>query len=170
VALNTPTTQTLTLTSTGTSAVTVNSVAITGSGFSASPVTLPATLNPGQSIALTLTFDPTVVGSMTGQLTIGSTSSTNSTLTIPLTGTGNPHQVDLSWLPPSGSSIGISGYNVYRAPSGGTSYALLNSLDAQTAYSDSGVQSGQTYNYYVTSVDSSGAESVPSNITTVSIP
>ncbi len=170
VALNTPTTQTVTLTSTGTSAVTVNSVAVTGNGFSASPVTLPATLNPGQSVALTLTFDPTAVGSVTGQLIIGSTSSTNSTLTIPLTGTGNPHQVDLNWLPPSGSGVAISGYNVYRAPSGGASYALLNSLDSQTAFSDTGVQSGQTYNYYVTSVDSSGVESVPSNITTVSIP
>jgi fibronectin type 3 domain-containing protein len=40
----------------------------------------------------------------------------------------------------------------------------------QTTFTDANVQSGQTYLYYVTSVDSSGAESSPSNSTTVTIP
>ena len=83
---------------------------------------------------------------------------------------GEPHQVDLSWQAPSGSNVAIAGYNVYRASSGTSSYALLNSMDAQTAFNDISVQGGQTYNYYVTSVDSSGAESAPSNTTTVTIP
>jgi fibronectin type 3 domain-containing protein len=91
-------------------------------------------------------------------------------VTIPLSGTGNPHQVELGWQAPTGSSVSIVGYNVYRASKGATSYALLNSQDPQTAYSDMNVLSGQTYNYYVTSVDSSGAESAPSNITTVAVP
>ncbi len=78
VVLNNATTQTVTLTSSGTAAVTVNSLAVTGSGFSASPVSLPAKLNPGQTATVTLTFDPTAVGSATGQMTISSTSSTNS--------------------------------------------------------------------------------------------
>ena len=58
VVVNHATTQTLTLTSTGTAAVTVNSVAVSGSGFSASPVSLPATLNPGQAITVTLIIRP----------------------------------------------------------------------------------------------------------------
>jgi fibronectin type 3 domain-containing protein len=78
--------------------------------------------------------------------------------------------VDLSWVAPTGSSDPISGYNVYRAASGTTSFALVTSMDYQTAYTDSGVQSGQSYNYYVTSVDSAGVESAPSNTTTAAIP
>jgi len=64
----------------------------------------------------------------------------------------------------------ISGYNVYRAVGGTTSFAVVNSMDTQTAYTDSSVQAGQSYNYYVTTVDSSGAESAPSNTTSVTVP
>jgi hypothetical protein len=165
------TTQTVTLTSSGTAAVTVNSVAATGSGFSASPAaTLPATLNPGQTLSVTLTFDPTVVGAASGQLTITSTASTNPTVTIALSGAGNPHQVNLSWVAPSGSSDPVAGYNVYRAASGSGAFALLTSVGAQTTYVDTSVQSGNSYDYQVTSVDSSGKESTPSNKTTATIP
>ncbi|MGA7241995.1 MAG: choice-of-anchor D domain-containing protein [Terracidiphilus sp.] len=170
VVVNNSTTQTVTLNSSGTAAVTVNSVAVTGSGFSVSAVSLPATLNPGQTVTVTLTFDPSAVGSATGQLSISSNSATNPSVTVGLSGTGNPHQVDLSWQPPSGSSVAITGYNVYRAPGGTSSFAVVNSMDTQTAYTDSSVQSGLSYNYYVTSVDSAGVESAPSNTTTVAIP
>jgi len=43
-------------------------------------------------------------------------------------------------------------------------------METQTAYTDTGVQGGQSYIYYVTSVDSSGVESAPSNTTTVTVP
>ena len=170
VVVNNSTTQTVTLTSSGKAAVTVNSIAVTGSGFSASAVSLPATLNPGQAMTLTLTFDPSAVGSATGQLSISSNSATNPSVTVGLSGTGNPHQVDLSWQAPSGSSVTITGYNVYRAPGGTSSFAVVNSMDTQTAYTDTNVQTGQSYNYYVTSVDSAGMESAPSNTTTIAIP
>jgi len=62
------------------------------------------------------------------------------------------------------------GYNIYRAITGVSSYALLSSLDAQTSYADTGVQSGSTYDYIVKSVDSKGMESTPSNSTRVTIP
>jgi fibronectin type 3 domain-containing protein len=91
-------------------------------------------------------------------------------MTVGLSGTGDPHQVDLSWIAPTGSSTTIAGYNVYRAPSGTGSFAQVNSMDTQTGYIDSAVQSGQSYDYYVTSVDSASTESLPSNSTTVSIP
>jgi fibronectin type 3 domain-containing protein len=148
----------------------VNSVSVSGSGFTVSQVSLPAKLNPGQSLNLTLTFDPSAVGAATGQLTVNSTSSTNPTASVSLTGTGNPHQVMLNWNPPTGSTDPITGYKVYRAPGGTNSFAVVNSADAQTSYADTNVQSGQSYNYYVTSVGSSGVESSPSNTTTVSIP
>jgi hypothetical protein len=170
VVVNNSTTQTVTLTSSGTAALTINSISLTGNGFSRSSVTLPAKLNPGQTLNLTLTFNPTTVGAATGQLTISSNSSTNATVTIGLSGTANPHQVDLAWNPASSSSVTITGYRVYRSNSGTGGFAALNSASSQTSFTDSGVQSGAAYDYYVTSVDSSGVESSPSNTTTVTIP
>jgi len=170
IVVNNATTQTVTLTSSGTAAVTVNSVIVSGSGFSISPLSLPATLNPGQTMNVSLTFDPTAVGAATGTMTVTSNSSTNATATVSLSGTGNPHQVALSWNAPSGSTNPIAGYNVYRAAGGTTAFAVMNSMDAQTAYTDANVQSGQNYTYYVTSVDSTGLESLPSNTTTARIP
>jgi hypothetical protein len=170
VVVNHSTTQTVTLTSNGTAAVTVNSIAVSGTGFAVSPVTLPATLNPTQTLSVTLTFDPTVVGAASGQLTIASNASSNPTVTVGLSGTGNPHQVNLSWTAPTGTSDPVSGYNVYRAASGSGAFALLTSVGAQTTYVDASVQSGSSYDYQVTSVDSSGKESTPSNKTTATIP
>jgi fibronectin type 3 domain-containing protein len=63
------------------------------------------------------------------------------------------------------------GYYIYRSIGGSAAYQLLNStVDAQTTYVDSTVQAGVTYDYIVESVDSSGAESVPSNEVAAVIP
>ena len=169
IVVDNSTTQTVTISSTGTAALTVNSIGVTGTGFSASAVSLPATLNPGQSINVTLTFSPSATGSATGQLTVSSNSSTNSSITIGLSGTANPHQVNLAWSPPSSSGVAITGYKVYRAVGSG-GFAALSSANSQTSYSDTSVNSGTSYQYYVTSVDSSGVESSPSNTTSVAIP
>jgi fibronectin type 3 domain-containing protein len=80
------------------------------------------------------------------------------------------YQVDLSWNPPT-SGASVAGYNVYRSAGNPSSFQLLNSyIDTQTGYSDSTVASGETYDYEVKSVSSTGQESSPSNITTVTIP
>jgi hypothetical protein len=176
VGLNTPATQSVTLTSTGTAAVTVNSAvltALTGTGFTFSGPTLPVTLTPTQVATLEVQFDPTAAGAATAQLTITSTSSTNGTAVIALTGTGTAasYAVDLSWDAPSSSTDPVAGYNVYRSPSGSSTYVLLNSsVDALTTYVDSTVLDGTTYDYIVESVDSSGVESVPTSPITVPIP
>jgi len=81
------------------------------------------------------------------------------------------YAVDLSWEAPESSAVPIVGYNVYRSTSGSSASELLNSsIDADTAYLDSTVQSGQTYDYTVVSVDSSGVESPPSSIVILTIP
>jgi fibronectin type 3 domain-containing protein len=92
---------------------------------------------------------------------------------IPLTGTGSTssYAVNLSWDAPSSSADPVAGYNIYRAPSGSSTYQLLNSsVDGQTTYVDSTVQSGQTYEYIVESIDDSGVESTPTSPITVTIP
>jgi Abnormal spindle-like microcephaly-assoc'd, ASPM-SPD-2-Hydin len=173
VTVNTPTTLPVTLTSTGTAPVTINSGTLGGTGFSMSGATFPVTLSPNLAVTLDVQFDPAATGAATGQLTIQSNSSTNSTAVISLSGTGESaqHQVDLNWQAPSSSTDPIVGYNIYRAPGGSSAYQLLNSsVDAQTTYVDSTVQAGLTYDYIVESVDSSGVESVPSNEGVATVP
>lgn len=169
VVLNTPSTQSVTLSSTGTSNVVVSSASVSGTGFTVSGATFPLTLTPGQSATLSLQFQPTVAGAASGKLVIASNSSTNATATIALSGTGVPVAVDLSWTAPGGGSI--TGFNVYRAIGTSSSYQRLNTaVSSPASFMDPTVQSGTTYQYYVTSVDLGGAESLPSNTATVVVP
>jgi Abnormal spindle-like microcephaly-assoc'd, ASPM-SPD-2-Hydin len=173
VTVNTASTQPVTLTSTGTAPVTISSGTLSGTGFTMSGATFPVTLNPSSAVTLEVQFDPTATGAATGQLTIQSNSSTNSTAVISLSGTGESvvTEANLSWQAPSSSPVPIVGYNIYRSTGGSASYQLLNSsVDAQTTYVDGSVQAGLTYDYIVESVDSSGVESVPSNEATAIIP
>jgi fibronectin type 3 domain-containing protein len=139
-----------------------------------SGVKTPLTLSPGQTASLSIAFDPTTAVADTGTVTITSTSSNGSTATIGLSGTGTnatTYQVQLTWDAPASSAVPVTGYNVYRALNGSSSYTMLNSaVDASTTYVDTTVQSGSTYNYEVTSVDSAGVQSAPSSIYTATIP
>jgi hypothetical protein len=172
VTVNTATTQSLTLTSTGTTPVTANSATITGAGFTIIGASFPTTLNPNQTATLKLQFEPTTAGALTGQLSISSNSTTGGTATVSLTGTGTAvaHQVDLTWDAPSGSSDPVAGYNIYRATDSGSFTRMNSSPDTAVSYVDSTVVSGTTYSYQVTSSDPSGAESVPTSPVTVTIP
>lgn len=173
VNLNSTATQSVTLTSAGGAPVTVSAAIVTGTGFSVSGATFPITLNPGQTASLSIQFDPAVAGAASGQLTLTSNSSAALSTVIPLSGTGvaASYNVDLAWNAPASSTDPVVGYNVYRSPSGSTSYQQVNaSLIAQTTYTDSTVQNGQTYNYIVESVDASGVTSAPSNTASAVIP
>jgi fibronectin type 3 domain-containing protein len=96
---------------------------------------------------------------------------TNSPGTITLIGIGVQlvsHSVTLNW---TASTSVVSGYNVYRSTISGGPYTKLNStLVVATTYDDTSVQSGQTYFYLATSVDSSNVESVDSTEASATIP
>lgn len=78
------------------------------------------------------------------------------------------HSVTLDW---TASPSAVIGYNVYRGTEDGGPYPPLNSsLITTTQYEDSKVQSGQTYYYVVTAVDSNHAESANSNQVSATIP
>jgi len=169
VALGVPSTQSVTLSSTGTGAVIVSGVSMTGTGFSDSGITFPLTLNAGKTATLNLQFEPTATGAATGQLTVNSNSSQNSKAVIPLSGTGVPLAIALNWQAPSGSTV--AGYNIYRATGSSSSFSKLNSsVNAPDSYTDGAVKASTTYEYYVTSIDSSGMESAPSNTATIVVP
>jgi fibronectin type 3 domain-containing protein len=146
---------------------------VTGTGFSVSGSTFPVTLSPGQTRTLNLQFAPTAAGSASGQLTITSNSSTNSSAVVALSGSGaaSSHEVDLTWTAPAGSSDPVAKYNVYRAPTGTSSFQLVDSTpSSQTTYADSSVTGGQTYDYTVKSADAQGTESTASNTATIVVP
>ena len=79
-----------------------------------------------------------------------------------------PHAVSLSWS--ASSSSGISYYKVYRGSVNGGPYTLVKSNIGSTSYTDSNVQSGTTYYYVTTAVDSSGMESTYSTPAQAVIP
>jgi hypothetical protein len=175
VTVSSPATQSLILSSTGTAPVTISLAALVGTGFTVSGVTFPITLNPNQTATLSIEFDPTVAGLVAGTLTITSNSSTGPLTVIAITGTGEAssgsNQVNLTWDAPSNSTDAVAGYNVYRAPSGSTSYQQLNTAAViGTAYTDTSALAGQSYNYIVESVDASGVTSAPSNTASIVVP
>ena len=168
-AVNTPVTQDLVLTASGNLPVSVTSAVLAGAGFTIPGATFPLTLNPGQTATLHLQFNPKTVGAATGQVTVNSNSVVNNGAAIKMSGTAVAYEVQLNWNAPG--SDAVTGYKVYRATGGSSTYQLLTSSTvSETTYTDTTVQSGDVYDYIVESVDGSGGVSSPSNTTTVAVP
>jgi len=174
VNVGTPSSLPVALTNTGTGNLSISGVSASGAGFTASGGS-GVTLAPNQSTTVTVTFDPSAAGSVTGGLAIAS-NATNST-NIALSGTGvaassssasTQHSVALNWSP---SASAVTGYFVYRGTiSGGPYSKLFASADTAANYKDSSVSDGLTYYYVVTAVDSSSVESSYSNEVSATIP
>ena len=163
-------TQSVTLTNTGNSSMSVSNISVSGTGFSATGITVPLTLAAGQSTSFTVTFDPATTGSLPGTVTISSNAA-NSPLVISLSGSGTTpvsHSVTLSWTP---SSTSFAGFNVYRGSVSGGPYTKVNTaLITATSYTDTSVASGQTYYYVATEENSAGTESAYSSQISATIP
>ncbi len=159
-----------TLTATGAS-VTVSSASFSSTEFALSGISLPVTIAAGSSAPFTVTFAPQASGTTSANLTFASNASTTPTVQS-LSGSGTApvaHSVALSWN--ASTSTSVVGYNVYRGTVSGGPYAQINSaLTAGTNDTDTTVQSGHTYYYVVTAVDSNGTESVFSNQVQAVIP
>jgi len=97
--------QTITLSNTGNSTITISQVTTTGSGFSASGISAGQTIAAGGTASLTTAFAPTATGTVSGNISITSTA-TDATISIPLSGTGtqgaltaNPASISFGNLP-----------------------------------------------------------------------
>jgi hypothetical protein len=161
---------TSTLKNTGNSSVTVSSVNIVGAGLNVNGVSTGQTLLPGQTATLNVTLAPASIGVVAGSVTVASNAS-NSPTTVLVAAAGIKslsHSTTLSW---TGSKSTVAGYHVYSGLTSGGPYTRLTSVPvAGLSYLDSTVQSGQTYRYVVTAVDSTGGESVLSNEATAVVP
>jgi hypothetical protein len=160
--------QNVIITDTGNSNVAISQINLTGAGYTMTGGSAPVTLTPSQNITLSVQFSPNVTGTVNGNISIVS-NATGSPASVSLTGTGVvQHSVALTW---NASASAVAGYNVYRGTVSGGPYAKINStLVTPLSYTDSTVQSGTTYYYVTTAVDSSGTESVFSNQVSAVIP
>jgi hypothetical protein len=148
----------------------VTSAAWSGQGYSLSGISFPLTIPSGESVPFTVTFAPQAAGNTPGSVTFDS-DATDATAAETFTGSGtqgSQHSVALSW---NASTSQVIGYNVYRRIGSSGSYTKLNpSINTLTSYTDTAVQSGQTYDYVTTAVDASNVESAYSNEAAASIP
>jgi hypothetical protein len=162
--------QMVTITDTGNANVTISAISIAGTGFTLSGAGTPVTLSPSQAMTIGVQFSPATAGNDTGSVTISSNAN-GSPAKVTLSGSGVAqavHSVMLNW---NASASAVSGYNVYRSTVSGSGYSKLNgALLGILNYTDSAVQSGQTYYYVTTAVDSSGDESSYSNQAQAIIP
>jgi len=162
--------QSVSVTNTGNSNVSITGVSATGSGFSIASGGGALTLTPNQSTSVSVQFAPTVAGSTSGTVNVASNATGPASVTLNGTGVAPQvnHTVALNW---GASSSSVASYNVYRSSVSGSSYAKVNSSPiGGVSYTDSNVQSGQTYYYVATSVDASGIESVYSNEVPATVP
>jgi len=178
-----------TLTVNGSGNTTISQVTVTPASFTVSGLTLPLTLSAGASTPLNVAFTPTATGSVSGNISIVTSSANNALnapLSVPVSGYGvNSHTASLSWT--ASTTTGVTSYNIYRtnalsssscatgATAPATPYPSLATVQASTCsgtscgYTDTSVLAGNCYWYYATAVSGSSASS-PSNTAPASVP
>jgi hypothetical protein len=170
------TTRQVTVSNTGNSKITINKVALSGTGFGVSGLPSQFALEPQQSTTFEISFHPQAKGSVKGSLSFSS-KDLSSSVAMSLAGDAvdpgsvpesSGHIVNLEWNASPGK---VAGYNVYRSEDSTGPYdKLTTSLNSDTTFSDSEVKSGQKYFYVVTSVNHGGHESKHSEEISVTIP
>ena len=183
--LQTTATKNVTLQNTGDINIIISGITVAGSGFGYADLSPGFSLAPAQSVTFQVWFRPQVKGTATGTVSILS-ANLSSPASLALAGDGvNPngapsppppppppppvqHTVHLSWNP---SDSSIAGYRVYRSDASGNNFqSITSSLLSSVDYDDATVDSGTTYHYAVTAVDSAGTESSYSNHATAIVP
>ncbi len=165
-----------TLTNSGGSSLTISAASASGTGFSLSGLSLPITLNAGQSTSFTVLFSPSATGAVSGNVSVTATGSVPN-LSIPLTGTG----VAQGALTPSPTSLAFGNVTVGSSKSltdtltnsGGSSLTISAATASGTGFSLSGLSlpltlsAGQSTSFTVVfAPTASGADS--GNITITS--
>ena len=137
IPVGTQNTQSVQLTNTGSSSVTISSVTASGTGFSVSGIATPVSIAAGATRQFAIGFSPTTTGSASGAVTIASTAS-DSSLSIATSGTGATTTRVLTVSPAS-----VAFGNVTVGSSATKAITLTNSGNASlTVSSDSVSGSG----------------------------
>lgn len=129
------------------------------------------TTSETDTISASVTLSGLAAGTYNATITITASGSTNSPQQIPVSLTLSATAADtanLTWNASTESDL--AGYKVYRGTASGTYGAPLATLPKTTAsYTTTGLQTGTTYFFAITSYDSSGNESTFSNEVSKSI-
>lgn len=151
--------QSVTVTNTGGTSVTLSSAAASGTGFQLSGITTPLTLNASQSATFTVAFSPQATGSASGSVTITSDAS-NPTLTMSLSGTGTTAVGQLAVSPATlnlGSVVvGTSGSTSGRLTASGANVTITGASTNNSAFTIGGlalpvtVPAGQSASFTIT--------------------
>ncbi|HEY4979360.1 MAG TPA: choice-of-anchor D domain-containing protein, partial [Candidatus Acidoferrum sp.] len=159
------------ITNTGNSNILLSGITISGSGITINSGVAGATIAPGQTATLVVTFAPKSTTSMTGSVNLEN-NATASPIAVALSGTGvalsSTHSVALSWNP--SGSVDVVGYYVYRATGSGSSGRLNSSPQSNLSYTDLSVVAGSTYTYSVTAINSAGIESARCTDASITVP
>jgi uncharacterized repeat protein (TIGR03803 family) len=124
------------------------------------------TLNAGTGV---ISGKPKTPGTFNFTVQVSDSQSPPVSANAPLALTIFPWTVLLSWT--ASTSPGVIGYNAYRSITSGGPYSEINSsLITTTTYNDQNVQSGLTYFYVTTAVNSQGMESAYSNQASATVP
>src|SRR5256712_68373 len=104
--------QTVTLTNSGNSSVSISQINVSGSGFSASGLTARPTLAAGQTASFSVVFASTTAGSAIGNISLVSNATNSPTIALSASGVQPiPLARTLSWNPSLSAPVS---YNVYR--------------------------------------------------------
>ncbi len=122
------------MTNSGSSSITISQVGISGTGFALGGMRAPLTLAAGQSMDFSVTFSPSNSGTANGNVTINSDAS-NSTLTIPVSGTGTA--VAAGFLTTSSTDLNFGSVTVGSNQS--LSTIITNTGDATVTISQVGL-------------------------------
>ena len=141
--------QNVTLMNSGGTSVTISQASANGAGFTVSGISVPLTLNPGQSTSLAVKFAPGSAGTLNGNLAIASNAS-NPTLSVGLSGTGvsagnlaaNPGSI-----PFGNVTVGSSQNQSITMTNGGNATVTINQVTASgVGFSVSGISVPMTLN------------------------
>lgn len=162
--------QSVTLSNTGSSALTISNLSVTGTnaGEFTQNNNCNSSVAAGGSCTIGVLFTPSASGSATASVQVTS-STTGSPQVVTLSGTGT-HDVILTWT--SAATGNVAGYNVFRGtwPGGEGSTPLNSSPVNGTSYTDSGVSSGVTYYYVLKAVGAGGNQGAASNEMSATVP
>jgi len=167
-------TQTETVKNTGGVNATISQATATGTGFSVTGLSLPATLTPGQSASFSVTFAPQSAGNFSGGVAISSNAS-NPNLSVALSGTATGQtQGQLSVSPTTinvgNVTVGTSGTQTGTLNAAGASVTVSSVSVGSAEFVISGlpvtIPAGQSANFTVTfTPQASGVASVSASFT-----
>jgi Abnormal spindle-like microcephaly-assoc'd, ASPM-SPD-2-Hydin/Transmembrane protein 131-like N-terminal len=177
-AVRTSTSQSVVLTNTGNSSLSISSISIANPAFSVAGISKGVSLSPNQKLEFQVWYHPTVAGRAAVTISLDSSASlapvtlpvvgSASNTAVPTPGTTAAHSVTLNWNNGSTSTVG---YHIYRAEVSGGPFERLNQgLLETTSYKDTDVVSGGHYFYVVTAVAEGSPESAYSNEVAVDVP